>query len=140
VIDKPLFYLAANFGNSEIRDIFSGTRTLGHTGLFFLAFLMPALLLKSQKWLALALGILTHLALDTYGAVDMGTSRNGVLHMILWPIFGTSFPQYEFLDFHAYWSPWVGRPHLILEILGILALLILVIRKKKTKKKDVNRP
>ena len=57
IVDKPLYY-------ARVSDIFSCTRTIGHTGLLAVVLLLAGLL-RRRRWLAaLALGMLTHLLLD----------------------------------------------------------------------------
>lgn len=102
LIDKPLYYalVLATGRRGAALGLVSGTRTFGHT-----------LLLAAVLWLffprragtPLALGMLTHLALDELGDVlgaflpALGTRPHpGTISAILFPFLGVAFPVSPF--------------------------------------------
>ena len=98
LIDKPLYYamsLATGRYGREL-GLISGTRTFGHT-LLLVAVLW--IFLPRRAGTPLALGMITHLALDELGDL-LGIyfpalrthSSPGTLHAILFPFLGLQFP------------------------------------------------
>src|SRR3954470_19039355 len=66
LIDKPLFYgLLWTEGHADA--LIAGSRSIGHSGVFFLLLLAVALLARSRLLQALCAGVATHLALDIVG-------------------------------------------------------------------------
>lgn len=102
LIDKPLYYvlvLTTGRRGAEL-GLISGTRTFGHTLLLVVALW---LLLPRRAGTPLALGMITHLALDELGDVlgivvpALGTrSHPGTLNAILFPFLGLRFPVSPF--------------------------------------------
>jgi hypothetical protein len=102
LIDKPLYYaLALTTGRRGAElGLISGTRTFGHTLLLIVALWLVA---PRRAGTPLALGMITHLALDELGDV-LGTlipglgiqSRPGTLTAILFPFLGLRFPVSPF--------------------------------------------
>ena len=91
LIDKPLYYgwswLTGKHGSEA--GIISGTHLFGHTALFLLTVAAAALVSRSRWVRALAIGVVTHLALDFVGlSMDLPT--------LFWPLFGWRFPSYPF--------------------------------------------
>ena len=102
LIDKPLYYglsLATGRHGSEL-GLISGTRTFGHTLLLVVALWV---LLPRRAGTPLALGMITHLALDELGDLlgiyfpALGTrAPPGTLHAILFPFLGLRFPAFPY--------------------------------------------
>ena len=91
LIDKPLFYL---FGPTAL---ISGTRTFGHTGLFLLAWLLAAALLRRPWAWAVFAGICTHFALDIAGELLTGAEPGSSIWLaIFFPAQGPHFPVAHF--------------------------------------------
>ena len=119
LIDKPL-------GTILFPSLFNNnSQVIGHT-LLFSMLLMSVVLLATRRgrvrrrWMALAIGSLTHLVLDAMWTVQ---------ETFLWPAFGWAFPPGQ----SQYWSgllerilaePWT----IVLEVIG-LAYLIFLYRK-----------
>jgi membrane-bound metal-dependent hydrolase YbcI (DUF457 family) len=97
LIDKPLYYaLAAATGRrgAEI-GLVSGTRTFGHTMLFLIGLALLARRRNSRALSAVALGVATHLFLDSLS--DAFTRRwDFSLQALLWPCLGWRFPAYPY--------------------------------------------
>lgn len=90
LVDKPLFYAAGPTA------LISGTRTFGHTGLFFLFWLALALALRRPWSTAIAAGIATHLALDIVSDAYITVDPNSSIWLaIFYPAYGR-FPQAHF--------------------------------------------
>src|SRR6267143_6418479 len=97
LIDKPLYYslvLATGRRGAEL-GLVTGTRTFGHTLLLVVALW---LLTPRRIGAPLALGMITHLALDELGDVlgmfvpALGThARPGTISAILFPFLGVRF-------------------------------------------------
>jgi len=65
LIDKPLFYLPYWLTGGRSADgILSGTRLWSHTLLFLLALVVAAMVTRARPMRALAIGVVTHIALD----------------------------------------------------------------------------
>ncbi len=91
LIDKPLYYGWSWWTGKRGAEagLISGTHLFGHTGLFLVTIGAAALLTRSHWVRALAIGVVTHLALDFVGlSMDLRT--------LLWPLFGWHFPSYPF--------------------------------------------
>lgn len=117
VIDKPLYYL-------HLSPFISCTRTFGHTGIFLLALVAVAVMMRSRVWAAVAVGVATHGVLDA--VLDMPSVFNGgrssTLIALAWPVFDTHFFSYPFKtpidQLKALWN----APVLICELIGGLLL------------------
>ena len=88
LIDKPLYYAL---------PLFPGTRSIGHTGIFFLALLLAAAIAR-RPWLwAVFAGVATHLALDIAGEIVTGGDPSSSIWLALfWPAFGARWPVAHF--------------------------------------------
>ena len=84
IIDKPLYY-------ARLSDVFSCTRTVGHTGLLALALLVAGLLGRRRTLAALATGMFTHLLLDCVMDVVVGSTDRSAIRAALWPFLGVDF-------------------------------------------------
>jgi hypothetical protein len=90
LVDKPLFYIPFWLtGGRSAAGIVSGTHLWTHTGLFLAALTGAALITRSRRLRALAVGVATHFALDCVG-LSMG------LGTLLWPLLGWHFPAFPF--------------------------------------------
>ena len=91
LIDKPIYYLG---GRSML---ISGTRTVGHTGIFFLVLLIAAFIVR-RAWLwAIVAGVATHLFLDVAGELVIGTDPDASIWIALFfPAYGVRFPVAHF--------------------------------------------
>ena len=102
LVDKPLYYalvFATGRRGAEL-GLVTGTRTFGHTLLLVVALW---LVLPRRSGAPLALGMLTHLALDELGDVlglllpALGTRPHpGTISAILFPFLGPRFPVSPF--------------------------------------------
>lgn len=92
LIDKPLFY-----GLHGAWPLLTGTRSFGHTGLFLLALLLGAGLLRRPWAWAVAAGVATHLALDIAGELVTGADPDSSIWLaVLFPARGVRFPVAHF--------------------------------------------
>ncbi|MEO7189524.1 MAG: metal-dependent hydrolase [Vicinamibacterales bacterium] len=114
IIDKPLYY-------AEVADIFSCTRTFGHTLALALVFLLVGLGSGKRAFTAIALGMTTHVVLDCLVEGPGKDLWSSSWIAAWWPFFGWKFSRVHFTV-----SEHVGRlivwPTLIGEAVG-LALL-----------------
>jgi hypothetical protein len=98
LIDKPLFYgLLWLRGHPD--PLISGSRSVGHTGLFLVSLLAFALLSRRAAAWAVVAGVATHLALDIAGELVVGSRPEASIWLaILFPLMGFRFPQAQFHD------------------------------------------
>ncbi len=101
LIDKPLYYALslATGRHGAALGLFSGSRTIGHTLLFF--FLLAALSFGYRGFAAVAAGVATHLFLDNLGdlfAPQAPLERLTVVALVF-PLLGVRFPVAPFADF-----------------------------------------
>jgi hypothetical protein len=113
LIDKPLYYFARKLTGREGSDIglISGTRTFGHTLIFFGILVCCYVFMLSRdrgkstrvpKMKAIIVGVATHLLLDFFSKMEVfigswGPRSNSktlefVTHVLCWPAFGLNFP------------------------------------------------
>lgn len=99
IIDKSLYYSLCLLTGKHGFDLglISGTRTIGHTGLFLIGLCLLAAITRSRFIVALALGDLTHLILDavTTMSFEEGTFFES-LSPVFWPWTGWAFPESAF--------------------------------------------
>ncbi len=128
LIDKPLYYLLP--GNPLIL----GSRTFGHTGLFLLALLVLALLVRGPWTWALFAGVATHLLLDIGGELFTGADlESSIWRAVFWPALG-AFPVAHFetllehlrLSAHSAWV-WAG------EIIGGAILFVAWLSRRRAR-------
>src|SRR6476619_2655831 len=81
LIDKPLYY-------SRLWPYITATRTFGHTGVLLLVLAGAGVLLESRVLKALAVGVATHLLLDTIGDMPEGLRTSSTLLAVTWPLSG----------------------------------------------------
>jgi hypothetical protein len=96
LIDKPLFYgLLWQEGHADA--LIRGSRSVGHSGLFFLATIALAAITRRPFVSALAAGVATHLALDIVGELVIGASPDSSIWLaIFYPAFDGRFPKAYF--------------------------------------------
>ena len=125
LIDKPLYYglswLTGKTG-AEI-GVISGTRTFGHTLIFFFALIVLCFLNRSKKLISVTLGLSTHLFLDGISSSVIGDPQNGYFQVVLWPLISWSFPPYSFENLSDHLSIWKRPFHLACELIGVILLL-----------------
>ena len=125
LIDKPLYYgmswITGKTG-AEI-GIISGTRTFGHTLIFFSLLTLLCILTRAHRLLSVTLGLATHLFLDGVSSSVIGDPQNGYFQVILWPLISWSFPPYSFENLSDHLSIWKRPFHLYCEIIGFVLLL-----------------
>jgi hypothetical protein len=96
LIDKPLFYVLL-WTRGTADPLISGSRSVGHSGLFFLAVLAVALIWRRPAAWALAAGVATHLLLDIGGELITGSRPEASIWIaILFPALGWRFPIAHF--------------------------------------------
>ncbi|MGZ3651540.1 MAG: metal-dependent hydrolase [Bdellovibrionota bacterium] len=94
LIDKPLYYipvLLTGHHGAEL-GLFSGTRTVGHSLLFFFLLGLVALATEREWWLALFLGVATHLLLDNFAEPFAPLTEYSSRIALLFPLYGVRFP------------------------------------------------
>jgi hypothetical protein len=96
ILDKPLFYGLLWLEGRPDRVI-TGTRTIGHTGLFLLALALLSAVTRRRELWAIAAGVTTHLLLDIGGELIGGAdAESSIWHAIFYPRFGGRFPVAHF--------------------------------------------
>jgi hypothetical protein len=96
LIDKPLFY-ALLWTEGRADALISGSRSLGHSGIFFLLLFLLALLGRRPALWAVCAGVATHLSLDVLGELIMGSDAESSIWLaILFPALGWHFPKAQF--------------------------------------------
>jgi hypothetical protein len=96
LIDKPLYYVPAWITSRHGAELgwISGTRTISHS-LLFLALLLAVSALPGGRrrwWLALSLGVATHLLLDNVAEPFQELSVYSSRIALLFPLYGWRFP------------------------------------------------
>ena len=129
LVDKPLYYalvLATGRRGAEL-GLVTGTRTFGHTLLLVVALW---LLVPRRIGAPLALGMITHLALDELGDVlglffpALGTRpRPGTISAILFPFLGARFPVSPFQSALEHLASLANAYVLAGEIVGVALIL-----------------
>jgi hypothetical protein len=116
LIDKPLFYIPFWLtGRTSSAGMLSGTHLFAHTGLFLLALAIAALITRSVRVRAVAVGVTTHYLLDCVGcSMGLGT--------LLWPFLGWRFPVYPFANLGQHLSTILNPVTLAGELIGAAIL------------------
>jgi hypothetical protein len=115
LLDKPVWLAASLLHAGPL-----GTRLAGHTLLLCLGLLLAARLRDSRALRAVALGALTHLALDVAGELLAGMPPFW-MGWLLWPAFGWRFP----IESYALPAPRSETAiYLAAEAVGALLLLL----------------
>jgi hypothetical protein len=124
LIDKPLFYgLLWLRGRPDA--LISGTRTIGHSGLFLLALAGVAGVTRSRAVWAVAAGVLTHLILDALGEAFIKPDPTTYIWLaIFFPLLGRRFPVAHFGSISEHLRMGAQSAYVIAgEILGLAILL-----------------
>ena len=96
VVDKPLFY-ALLWAEGHADALISGSRSIGHSGLFLLALLAAAAIARRPWAWALFAGTATHLALDILGELITGADPDSSIWLaVFFPVLGWRFPVAHF--------------------------------------------
>jgi LexA-binding, inner membrane-associated putative hydrolase len=96
LIDKPLFYVLL-WTRGTVDPLITGSRSIGHSGLFLLALIVLALISRRAEARALAAGVVTHLVLDIGGELLTGARPDSSIWIaILFPAYGWRFPVAHF--------------------------------------------
>ncbi len=114
LIDKPLYYglsFATGLKSADL-GLICGTRTFGHTLLLCAWIAGLGRFKRSDQFNALAMGVLTHLALDAVFDPAPG--------YLLWPL--TSFPAMPFKDLREHVMSWANIRLIAAEGIGALWL------------------
>jgi uncharacterized protein (TIGR03382 family) len=123
IIDKPLYY-------ARLSDVFSCTRTIGHTGLLAVALLLAGLLMTRRRWLAaLAIGMLTHLVLDCLMDAVVGSHDGSAARAALWPVLGVHYARIYMPSVAVHIHRLVSLPVFVTEVAGALLLAWELMRK-----------
>lgn len=95
LIDKPLFY-GLLFAEGHPDAVITGSRSVGHTGIFLLLLLLAAALTRRPALWALAAGVATHFVLDIGGELTTGGDPDAAIWLSLfYPAYG-HFPVAQF--------------------------------------------
>jgi hypothetical protein len=96
LIDKPLFYgLLWTRGDPD--SLISGSRSIGHSGLFLLALVALALVFRRATLAAVVAGVATHLVLDIAGELVVGAAPDASIWIaVFFPALGWRFPRAHF--------------------------------------------
>jgi hypothetical protein len=132
IIDKPLYYaLSWSTGRHGIDlGLISGTRTVGHTLLLTMFVAVVARWRSSAALRAIAIGMLTHLALDV--ANDFLGVWSGLPHdpdsipgyaAVVWPAMGVQFPVAPFTSVTTHAERLLNPVTATGEVLGALVLM-----------------
>ena len=88
LVDKPLYY-------ADVWSFISCTRTFGHTGLLLALVFGRAAAAKSSAWLALGLGMSTHLLLDWLLDLVASNDTSAEAIAFAWPFWHTRFLTFD---------------------------------------------
>jgi hypothetical protein len=116
VIDKPLYYL-------RLSDYISCTRTFGHTGLAILLAMLVGVAFRKPAWLALSLGMATHVLLDCALDVFVGDGPSSTWIAVTWPLHGAQFAHVYIGSFAAHADLLLRSPVVVSELLGMMAIV-----------------
>jgi hypothetical protein len=115
IIDKPLYY-------ARLSDVFSCTRTVGHTGLLALVLLLAGMLSRRRALAALAVGMTTHIILDCVMDAVVGSPESSALRAAVWPLMGVDFARVYLPSLTVHVERLVSMPILVTEVAGALLL------------------
>lgn len=134
LLDKPLFY-GLLWAEGHPDRVFTGTRTIGHTGLFLLALALLAAALRRREVWAIAAGVTTHLLLDVTGELIGGAdAESSIWHAIFYPRFGGRFPIAHFDSILEHLSLSSKSAYVIAgELIGGAILLRAWLRRRRAK-------
>ena len=110
LIDKPLYY-------AHLSSVISCTRTFGHTGLFVALMLVLAYARRSSAFLAVGLGMATHVALDCLLDLLVSDTRSA-LTALAWPFVDTHFSTFN-MSVADHLRRLLVTPVLVTEVIGL---------------------
>jgi LexA-binding, inner membrane-associated putative hydrolase len=117
LIDKPIFFALALIEHFRTGGWVPGKRGFAHTLLFLLLLVAIAVIRRSARWSACAIGTATHLLLDTVSKLfGAHHSASDNLIVLLWPFLGWDFPTMPY-GLHGTWG-------LLLELVGAILLIL----------------
>jgi len=121
LIDKPLWFAQRAGLLREAFWFLGGTRMVGHTLLALAMLGLLAWLSKSPALIAVALGTLTHAAIDLAGDIA-GSPSTDWRRWLLWPFFGL---QFEPASYESVYNRLITEPNIYLtgEVVGGFLLL-----------------
>ena len=123
LIDKPLYYW-------HFSEFISCTRTFGHTGLLLALVCAVAASRKSAAWLAVGLGMSTHLLLDWTLDVIFSKDISAEAIAFAWPFWYTHFLTYDVTPLEHLGFIFRG-PILTGEIVGLSLLVWEYVRRRR---------
>lgn len=133
LLDKPLYYgtslLSGQHGVAN--GLICGTRTFGHTVLFLTFFVGPMVLRRSKGFSALALGIASHLLLDSIVDTWM-THRVNI--PFLWPLPDWPFPVFPHKGAGSHLMNFFHPVIFWSEVVGALFCFELYLRNRKKRR------
>ena len=126
IIDKPLYHLGKLItGHTPVFGVITGTRTVGHTTVLAVLIGVLALWRRSNWWKALALGMASHLVLDTLGDFvnlmspgPKSAGPSGGISAVFWPALGWSFPPARMPTFGTYAVATFSVANVLAEVTG----------------------
>jgi hypothetical protein len=133
LIDKPLFYGLVLLRGAP-GGLITGTRSFGHTGLFFLSILLAAAVARRPAMWALVAGMATHLALDIGGELAAGADpASSIWLAIFFPALGWRFPLAHFGSLLEHLIVSAQSAYVILgELVGGAILIAAWLRRRRT--------
>jgi hypothetical protein len=133
LIDKPLFY-ALLWGEGHADALISGSRSIGHTGIFLVLLLALALISRRAAAWALCAGVATHLVLDIGGELVAGSEEDASIWLaILFPLMGWQFPKAHFASMMEHLRVSAQSAYVVIgEILGGAILLRAWLRRRQS--------
>ncbi len=132
LIDKPLYYVQVLFTGKRGLELglISGTRTIGHTLLFFILLVLVARITKSRSLFIVVLGVFTHLFLDNFlepfRELEIYSSRIA----LLFPLYGFRFPVASFSNLEEHLLQHLTFLDILGECIGASILLFGYYKKK----------
>lgn len=115
VLDKSLYYGGTVLGYATgAGHLIAGTRTFGHWALTTLVPAVGAVVFRSRAAAAFALGLATHLLLDSF--------LYPTPEAVLWPLLGP-FPSPPFISWREHLNAYSSFLPLALEGLGVIFLI-----------------
>ena len=122
LIDKPLYYTHA-------WSFVSCTRTFGHTGLLMALVYLLCVTTRSRPWLALGLGMSTHVAIDWIFDLILGNIPSAAAIAFAWPFWHTTFAVYDISPLEHLGSV-LEPPILIGELVGFTLLVLEYLKRR----------
>jgi hypothetical protein len=115
LIDKPLYY-------ARLSDVFSCTRTVGHTALLVAAVLIVGVMTKRGAILAIGIGMATHILLDCAMDLALRSPDSSAIHAALFPFLGPQFARVYLPSVSVHIERLANLPILLTEVTGAALL------------------